>query len=112
MGKHRRMMLCILVAWVGCAPFQALLAQDGTPGRQTVEEATMQRIYEEAKTPFKYGVVLSAPPGKKVDCPNVFRHGNKWFMVYVQLEDKPQGYTTLHAPRAMAAGSALGHADP
>jgi predicted GH43/DUF377 family glycosyl hydrolase len=54
----------------------------------------MQAIYDEVKTPFKYGIVIEPPPGKKVDCPNVFRHGDKWFMVYVQLENDPQGYTT------------------
>jgi hypothetical protein len=37
----------------------------------------MQAIYDEVKTPFKYGVVLEPPAGKKVDCPNVFRHGGK-----------------------------------
>ena len=54
----------------------------------------MQAIYDEVKTPFKYGIVIEPPPGKKVDCPNVFRHGDKWCMMYVQLEKDPQGYTT------------------
>ncbi len=76
------------------------LASIGGEGRgegatsSTVDAATMQRIYDEAKTPFKYGVVLPAPSGKMVDCPNVFQHGDKWFMIYVQLEDDPKGYTT------------------
>jgi hypothetical protein len=74
---------------------------------RVVDEATMRRIYEEARTPFKYGVVLAAPPDKKVDCPNVFRHGNKWFMVYVQLEDAPRGYTTQ-----LAASDDLLHWQP
>ncbi len=63
-------------------------------GGSAVDEATMNRIYEEVRTPFKYGIVLAPPAGKKVDCPNVFRHGGKWFMVHVQLENAPQGYTT------------------
>ena len=29
-----------------------------------------------------------------MDCPTVFRHGDRWYMVYVQLETEPQGYTT------------------
>ena len=37
----------------------------------------MQAIYDEVKTPFKYGVVLEPPAGKKVDCPNVFRLGDE-----------------------------------
>jgi beta-xylosidase len=55
----------------------------------------MQAIYEQVKTPHKVGVVIPAPEGKKVDCPNVFRHRDRWYMVYVQLEPDPrQGYTT------------------
>ena len=54
----------------------------------------MEAIYEEVKTPFKYGVVIEPPPGRMVDCPNVFRHGRKWFMVYIQLEQDPVGYST------------------
>jgi predicted GH43/DUF377 family glycosyl hydrolase len=59
-----------------------------------ISAAQMQAIYEEVKTPFKYGVVIEPPPGKKVDCPNVFRFGSKWYMIYVLLENEPQGYTT------------------
>lgn len=55
----------------------------------------MQRVYDEVKTPFKQGIVVDAPEGKLLDCPNVFRHGDKWYMVYVQFESEPaQGYTT------------------
>jgi lysophospholipase L1-like esterase/predicted GH43/DUF377 family glycosyl hydrolase len=59
-----------------------------------VDPAVLQRIYEEVKTPYKYGIVLRPPPGLKVDCPNVFRFGGRWYMVYVQFENDPQGYTT------------------
>lgn len=54
----------------------------------------MRAIYEETRTPYKYGIVIPAPDGKKVDCPTVFRQGDRWYMVYVQLETEPQGYTT------------------
>jgi predicted GH43/DUF377 family glycosyl hydrolase len=65
-------------------------AEDAAP----ISHERMQAIYDEVKTPFKYGIVIEPPAGKKVDCPNVFRHGKKWFMVYVQFENDPQGYTT------------------
>jgi len=54
----------------------------------------MERIYEEVKTPHKYGVILR-PEGENesVDCPNVFRHGDAWYMVYVAIEDQV-GYET------------------
>src|SRR5262245_55757345 len=61
---------------------------------EPISASEMQSIYDEVKTPFKYGVVLEPPPGKKIDCPNVFREGDKWFMIYVLLETDPQGYTT------------------
>ena len=54
----------------------------------------MQAIYDEVRTPYKYGIVVPAPEGKSVDCPTVFRHRDRWYMVYVQLENEPQGYTT------------------
>lgn len=69
-----------------------------TTNPAAITSADLRRVYEEAKTPFKHGVVIAAPPGKKVDCPNVFRHNGRWWMVYVQLENlpngEPRGYTT------------------
>ena len=63
-----------------------------------ISPAQMQAIYDEARTPFKYGIVIRPPHGKRVDCPSVFRCGDRWFMAYVQLENlpdgKPLGYST------------------
>src|SRR3954465_14179491 len=42
-----------------------------------VSAQRMQALYQEIKTPYKAGVVLDAPAGKMVDCPNVFRHGSR-----------------------------------
>lgn len=66
------------------------------PGRaeQGIPGADLQAIYAEVKTPYKYGVVIPAPPGKMVDCPSVFRFKDNWYMVYVQYEDPPNGYST------------------
>ncbi|HEX3356857.1 MAG TPA: hypothetical protein VHS31_07800 [Tepidisphaeraceae bacterium] len=63
----------------------------------SVAADAMQRIYDEVKTPYKYGVVLKGGPGKDgknqlVDCPSVFRFNNKWYMVYVSNNDV--GYET------------------
>jgi predicted GH43/DUF377 family glycosyl hydrolase len=52
----------------------------------------MQRVYDETKTPFKYGVILRGDDGKAVDCPNVFRHGDAWYMAYVCMNKV--GYET------------------
>ncbi len=59
-----------------------------------VGQAEMDAIYREVRTPFKYGIVLPAPPGKKIDCPNIFRYRGKWYMLYVQMENNPAGYVT------------------
>jgi len=74
--------LLIVCSIAGCAR-----ASDIPPER-------MRAIYEEVRTPHKYGIVIAAPEGRKVDCPTVFRHGDRWYMVYVQFETDPQGYTT------------------
>lgn len=62
-----------------------------------VDEQTMQGIYDEVKTPFKYGVVLKGGgPNELVDCPSVFRFGEHWYMMYVAITNKV-GYQTFLA---------------
>ncbi len=78
-----------------------------TAGASDVPPERMQAIYDEVKTPYKVGIVIPAPEGKKVDCPTVFRHKDRWHMVYVQLENEPQGYTTQ-----LAASDDLLHWQP
>jgi hypothetical protein len=62
------------------------------PSPEPVDEATMQRVYETVKTPHKYGIVLRGAPSEQIDCPNVFRHGDRWFMVYIAYDGR--GYET------------------
>ena len=52
----------------------------GVAGAQTVPDGEMQRVFEGARTPYKYGIVIPEQDGKKVDCPRVFRSGGKWYM--------------------------------
>ena len=60
---------------------------------QTVPEAKMQEIYNEVKTPYKYGmVVVPTDNQKKVDCPTVFHKGSKWYMTYIIFNGR--GYET------------------
>src|SRR5580698_8584582 len=67
------------------------------PASQLVDEQDMQRIYDEVKTPFKYGVVLKSDgPEESVDCPSVFRYRDAWYMVYVAISNKV-GYQTFLA---------------
>lgn len=54
----------------------------------------MQRIYDEVKTPFKFGVVLNREaPDEMLDCPNIFRHDGRWYMMFVSIRGKV-GYQT------------------
>jgi len=59
---------------------------------ETVSLKVMNTIYEEVKTPFKYGVVLKGDNNEHVLCPNVFSNNGKWFMVYVSFNGV--GYQT------------------
>lgn len=62
-----------------------------------VDAATMQRVYDEVKTPFKYGVVLRGDTTNQlVDCPSIFRQGQTWYMMYVAISDAV-GYETFLA---------------
>ena len=67
------------------------------PEGRLVDTNTMLRIYDEVKTPFKYGVVLrGADTNELVDCPSIFRQGEHWFMLYVAITNKV-GYQTFLA---------------
>ena len=58
-----------------------------------ITQDDMQHVYEQIKTPFKHGIVLKPQDGKKyLDCPSVFRHGGRWYMVYISWNES--GYET------------------
>ena len=59
----------------------------------------MTEIFNEVKTPYKYGLVVAPDINKKkFDCPTVFREGDKWYMTYVCYDGKDgndgRGYET------------------
>jgi predicted GH43/DUF377 family glycosyl hydrolase len=61
--------------------------------QKKVESQRMQEVYEEIKTPFKYGLVIKPEDNsKKLDCPSVFRKGSNWYMTYIVFDGK--GYET------------------
>ena len=64
-----------------------------------IPQGTMQRIFDEVRTPYKYGLVVApADNYHKIDCPTVFQHGGKWYMTYVVYNGKEgtdgRGYET------------------
>ena len=82
-----------LVAFVTCARAQVEPVTNAVP----LDDATMQRLYDEVKTPFKYGVVLRGDSTNQlVDCPSIFREGKKWYMMYVAISNGV-GYETFLA---------------
>ena len=54
----------------------------------------MQRIYNEIKTPFKYGLVMvPRDDSKKFDCPGSIQERMEiWYMTYIVFDGK--GYET------------------
>ena len=60
---------------------------------QTVSPERMQQVYDEIKTPHKYGLIITPPANeKKLDCPTVFRKGKGWYMTYLIYDGR--GYET------------------
>lgn len=58
-----------------------------------VSQAVMEQIYQEVKTPYKYGVVFKHRDSTKlIDSPTIFRHRSSWFMTYIVFDG--QGYET------------------
>ena len=53
----------------------------------------METVFNEIKTPFKYGVVVQHPDSTKmVDSPTIFRENDLWYMTYIVFDG--QGYET------------------
>ncbi|MBP6065434.1 malectin domain-containing carbohydrate-binding protein [Bacteroides sp.] len=48
------------------------------------DDKCLSQVYEAVKTPYKYGLVVAPTDNNhKMDCPTVFRQGDKWLMTYV-----------------------------
>ena len=90
------MFLCaLLFLATGAQAERAILP--AIPEGRLVDTNTMQQIFDEVKTPFKYGVVLKgAGTNEFVDCPSIFRSGEQWYMLYVAITNKV-GYQTFLA---------------
>jgi predicted GH43/DUF377 family glycosyl hydrolase len=98
-------LFCCLVGLTGCLGLPALAVETNVvraiipakPDGPVVDTNTMQRIFEEVKTPFKYGVVLKGENTNEfVDCPSIFRSGGHWYMMYVAITNQV-GYQTFLA---------------
>jgi predicted GH43/DUF377 family glycosyl hydrolase len=82
-----------LTQLLACSIFLLLSCACYAQQHKEVSQDVMQKIYEEVKTPYKYGLVMvPEDDSKKVDCPSVFRKGDKWYMTYVIFDGR--GYET------------------
>ena len=77
----------------------AVLCGWNMQAQRHVSQERMSQVYEEAKTPYKYGLVIAPSTNNaKIDCPTVFREGDKWYMTYVLYNGKGakdgRGYET------------------
>ncbi|HLW08605.1 MAG TPA: hypothetical protein VKY45_13690 [Marinilabiliaceae bacterium] len=87
----RRSLLILAVISIGLIFIKTGCKSPSKP--ETVAQEVMQRVYDEVKTPYKYGLILVPPHDTlKYDCPTVFFHENKWHMTYVVFDG--QGYET------------------
>jgi len=75
-------------------PAQRSIIDAKTECREVLPE-TMQQIYAEVKTPYKYGVILKGENNTKIDCPAVFGHEDRWYMTYIVFDGN--GYETALA---------------
>ncbi len=61
--------------------------------KNPVPEDTMEEIYQQVKTPYKYGLIMvPEDDSKKIDCPTVFRIDGAWYMTYFIFDGR--GYET------------------
>ena len=66
----------------------------------TVPPAVMDSVYQEIRTPHKYGLILTGTDrSKKLDCPTVFRKGRNWYTTYIAVP-----YTQLQLPQNLIGG--------
>ena len=83
----------IVVGLVSFLSFNQIKVDSDATSSKMVPQDTMEKIYNEIKTPFKYGVVFKHPDSTKLmDSPTIFRENNVWYMTYIIFDG--QGYET------------------
>ncbi len=76
----------VIITFYSCTKIQK-------SNQKLVTQAVMETVFDEIKTPYKYGVVFKHPDSTKlVDSPTIFRENNQWYMTYIVFDGK--GYET------------------
>lgn len=88
----KRLQTMLACALLGTLVMTDVTAQDSHKSTE-VPAPVMQQVYEQVKTPYKYGLVMVPQSNvQKMDCPTVFRQGSTWYMTYVIFDGT--GYET------------------
>lgn len=84
----KRILFCIISLFlIGSNPLKAQC------DFKKVSDSAMLRIYNEIKTPYKYGLILVPEDrSKKIDCPTIFRKDSMWYMTFFIYDGR--GYET------------------
>ena len=73
--------------------FTFLVTSAGQVKKGPIPPNVMQTIYDQVKTPYKYGLVMvPSDNSKKIDCPSIFRLHGMWHMTYLVFDGR--GYET------------------
>ena len=63
------------------------------PPDNIVPQDTMEKIFNEIKTPYKYGIVFKHHDSTKLtDSPTIYRENGVWYMTYIVFDGR--GYET------------------
>jgi predicted GH43/DUF377 family glycosyl hydrolase len=82
----------VLFLFIGLIAFSCV-SKPEKPKKRNITDTVMQEIYNEIKTPYKYGLVMVPTDNSyKMDCPSIFKKEGKWFMTYLIFEGR--GYET------------------
>ena len=79
MKKHFQFVIAIilLAAIISCS------SKDSKLKEREITDEVMQEIYNEIKTPYKYGLVMVPTDNSyKMDCPSIFRKDGKWYFFF------------------------------
>ena len=64
-----------------------------TKYNMVVSKETMEQVFNEIKTPYKFGIVFKHPDANKlIDSPTIFKKNGVWYMTYIVFDGK--GYET------------------
>jgi predicted GH43/DUF377 family glycosyl hydrolase len=91
--KNIILLTAILSGLMTLVSFKGNIDKSDEQAGKIVSQSKMEMIFNEIKTPYKYGIVFKHPDSTKmIDSPTIFRKDSTWFMTYIVFDG--QGYET------------------